>query len=75
MAVLHSAPKYASNECVLDTLSKAMGTHLIDAIEANDELIFTVKRESIEDVLRLLRDEHAYQQLMEIAGVDFPRAR
>ena len=29
-------------------------------------------REPIEDVLRILRDEHDYQQLMEIAGVDYP---
>ncbi len=31
-----------------------------------------VEREQIEDVLRLLRDEFEYQQLMEIAGVDYP---
>jgi len=34
--------------------------------------VITVKRDSIEDALRLLRDEHEYQQLMEIAGVDYP---
>ena len=72
MAVLHSAPKYASTEGVLDTLSKAIGDHLISAEEAHGELLFTVKRDSIEDVLRLLRDDHDYQQLMEIAGVDYP---
>lgn len=72
MAVLHSAPKYASNEGVLDTLSAAIGDHLLSAAEAHGELRFTVKRGSIEDVLRLLRDEHDYQQLMEMAGVDFP---
>ncbi len=72
MTVLHSAPKYASNEGALDTLSKALGDHLICAEETHGELLFTVKRDSIEDVLRLLRDEHDYQQLMEIAGVDYP---
>jgi NADH:ubiquinone oxidoreductase subunit C len=30
------------------------------------------RRDAIEDALRLLRDEHEYQQLMEIAGVDYP---
>ncbi|MGB3739611.1 MAG: NADH-quinone oxidoreductase subunit C, partial [Pontixanthobacter sp.] len=35
-------------------------------------LFFTVRRDSIEDVLRILRDDHQYQQLMEIAGVDYP---
>jgi NADH-quinone oxidoreductase subunit C len=56
MAVLHSAPKFAV---------------LADDI-AHGELIITVKREAIAEVLQTLRDHHEYQQLMEIAGVDFP---
>ena len=72
MAVLHSAPKYASNDGLLDTLGKALGDMLVESREEHGELLFTVKRESIEDVLRLLRDEHEYQQLMEIAGADYP---
>ena len=36
------------------------------------ETAFDVNREDLVDVLRTLRDEHEYQQLMEIAGVDFP---
>ncbi len=72
MAVMHSAPKLASNEGVLDALSGALGTMLLSAKEEHGELIFTVQRSSIEDALRLLRDDHAYQQMMEIAGVDFP---
>jgi NADH-quinone oxidoreductase subunit C len=72
MAVLHSAPKITSHEGVLDTLSAALGPMLISAKEEVDEIVFTVARDSIEDALRLLRDEHAYQQLMEIAGVDYP---
>ncbi|MXP46533.1 NADH-quinone oxidoreductase subunit C [Altererythrobacter luteolus] len=72
MAVLHSAPKFAANDGVQETLAAAMGSMLLDARETHGEISFTVKRDSIEDVLRLLRDDHAYQQLMEIAGVDFP---
>ncbi|WP_128892716.1 NADH-quinone oxidoreductase subunit C [Erythrobacter sp. HKB08] len=72
MAVLHSAPKIASNEGVSEALSKALGGMLVDAHEEHGEILFRVKRESIEDALRLLRDEHEYQQLMEIAGVDYP---
>ncbi|APE28840.1 NADH-quinone oxidoreductase subunit C [Aurantiacibacter gangjinensis] len=72
MAVIHSAPKIASNEGVRDTLVSALGAHVVDSHEAHGEIILTVKRESIEDVLRTLRDDHAYQQLVEIAGVDFP---
>ncbi|GAA4643692.1 hypothetical protein GCM10023115_16520 [Pontixanthobacter gangjinensis] len=72
MAVVHSAPKFASNEGVQATLTKAIGDHLVGALETHDEISFTVKRDSIEEVLRTLRDEHAYQQLIEIAGVDYP---
>ena len=71
--VLHSAPKFASNEGVIDTLSAALGPMLLSAREQHAELIFTVARDAIEDALRLLRDDHAYQQLMEIAGIDYPQ--
>ena len=36
------------------------------------ESAFDVERDALVDVLGALRDEHEYQQLMEIAGVDFP---
>ncbi len=72
MAVLHSAPRYASNEGVADTLSKAIGDALVEAHEEHGEILLTVKRDSVADVLRSLRDDHAYQQLMEIAGADYP---
>ena len=36
------------------------------------ETAFDVDAANIVDVLRTLRDEHEYQQLMEIAGVDYP---
>ena len=39
---------------------------------AGIETAFDVDRESLIDVLRALRDDHDYQQLMEIAGVDHP---
>jgi len=72
MTVVHSAPKFASNDGVLDSLSKALGGMLLGAREEHGEIVLTVARDAIEDALRLLRDEHAYQQLVEIAGVDFP---
>jgi NADH-quinone oxidoreductase subunit C len=71
-AVLHSAPRISSNEGVLDTLSAALGAMLVAAKEEFGEIVLTVARDRVEDALRLLRDEHAYQQLMEIAGVDYP---
>lgn len=72
-AVLHSAPRFASNAGVKDALSAALGDMLLSAKEAHSEVVLTVKRESIEDALRLLRDEHSYQQLLEMAGVDYPQ--
>ncbi|QQN73583.1 NADH-quinone oxidoreductase subunit C [Croceicoccus sp. YJ47] len=73
MAVRHSAPKITSNEGVRDTLSAALGAMLVDAHEEHGEILLRVKREQLPDALRLLRDSHEYQQLMEIAGVDYPQ--
>jgi len=70
--VLHSAPKIASNEGVLDTLTKALGDAVVASREEYGEIVITVARGEIENALRLLRDEHEYQQLMEIAGADYP---
>ena len=72
MAVLHSAPKFASNEGVIDAISETISVWLIEAHEAHGEVIFRVQREAIARVLQILRDDHAYQQLMEIAGVVYP---
>lgn len=72
MAVVHSAPKCASHDGVRDTLAAALGDHLVEAREEHGEILLTVARDAIVGVLRTLRDDHAYQQLMEIAGVDYP---
>lgn len=72
MTVLHSAPKITSNEGIMDMLSAALGDMLVAAKEQHGEVLFTMQRHCIEDALRLLRDAHDYQQLMEIAGVDYP---
>jgi NADH-quinone oxidoreductase subunit C len=72
MAVLHSAPRYAPFDGALATLSAALGAMLVSAREEHGEIVLTVQRDRIEDALRLLRDTQAYQQLMEMAGVDFP---
>jgi len=71
-SVLHSAPRFASNEGVKDKLSAALGSMLLASKEEHGEIVLGVERERIEDVLRLLRDEHEYQQLVEMAGVDYP---
>ena len=71
--VFHPAPRIASNEGRKDTLSAALGDMLLGAHEEHGEIVLTVARDSVEDALRRLRDEHEYQQLMEIAGVDYPQ--
>jgi NADH-quinone oxidoreductase subunit C len=72
VTVLHSAPKFASNKGVRETLKRALGDMATASKEEHGEVIITVATDRIADALRLLRDEHDYQQLMEIAGVDYP---
>ena len=72
MAVKHSAPKITSNDGVLAALTSALGAAVVSAKEEHGEVLITVKRDEIENVLRILRDDHQYQQLMEIAGADYP---
>jgi NADH-quinone oxidoreductase subunit C len=72
VTVLHSAPRVASNAGVLDSLTAALGDMVVAAKEEYGEIVITVVRDRIEQALCLLRDEHQYQQLIEIAGVDFP---
>ena len=73
MATLHSAPRFTLIEGLKDTLSAALGAHLIEAREEHGELILVVRRDGVAEALRLLRDEHEYQQMMEIAGADYPQ--
>jgi len=65
-------PAYASNEGVIDAARAALGDKLIGAVESMGEVRLDVAREALVDAMRVLRDELAYQQLMEIAGVDYP---
>src|SRR4051794_29851381 len=67
-------PRTASDEGVIPAARKAFGKLLLDVKEAVGEITLTVPREAIADVLRALRDTPGleYQQLMEIAGVDYP---
>jgi len=68
----HSAPKFCTPEGLVDTLSQSLGDLVVSATQANGETILTVRRDGIEDALRKLRDAHEYQQLVEIAGADYP---
>jgi NADH-quinone oxidoreductase subunit C len=57
---------------VIAALSTGLGASVISASEEHGEVVLTVQRGEIETVLRTLRDTHEYQQLMEIAGADYP---
>jgi NADH-quinone oxidoreductase subunit C len=64
MVALH-APRYADAPPSLAKLAKAKP-------RAGLETAFDVARDDLIAVMTALRDEHEYQQLMEIAGVDYP---
>jgi NADH-quinone oxidoreductase subunit C len=68
----HSAPKYSSNKGVAAAIKKALGKDLISIAEVNEEIAVHVKREKLVGVMMQLRDTLDYQQLMEMAGVDWP---
>jgi NADH-quinone oxidoreductase subunit C len=70
--VLHSAPRFNTGPGIAETLGTALGAMLVGSHCEHGEVVLTVRRELLEDALRLLRDEYEYQQLMEIAGVDYP---
>jgi NADH-quinone oxidoreductase subunit C len=65
-------PKYSSNEGVIDAARAALGDLLLDASEHVSEIRLDVRRDGLVEAMRILRDTLAYQQLMEIAGVDYP---
>jgi len=65
-------PKYSSNDGVIDAVRGALGDLLLDASEYVTEIRLDVRREGLVEAMRILRDRLAYQQLMEIAGVDYP---
>ncbi|MBA3677788.1 MAG: NADH-quinone oxidoreductase subunit C [Sphingosinicella sp.] len=66
------APRIAPQEGLIDAIKVAIGKAFIEAKDAVQEISITVRREAIVDVCRTLRDEFQYQQLMEMAGVDYP---
>jgi NADH-quinone oxidoreductase subunit C len=72
--LVHSpAPRVLPREGIIDEVKAAIGDAFLDAKDAVGEVSVTVRRESVADVCRTLRDRFEYQQLMEIAGVDYPQ--
>jgi NADH-quinone oxidoreductase subunit C len=69
----NSAPRIAPREGLIGEVTAALGDALVEATDAVGEVSLTVRRDSLLDVCRTLRDRFEYQQLMEIAGVDYPQ--
>ena len=65
VALAKHVPTYAEEPASLAKLARARRREGL-------ETAFDVDRDDLVDVLRTLRDEHEYQQLMEIASVDYP---
>lgn len=66
------APLVQPREGIIDAVKAAIGDAFLSAKDAVGEVSIDVRRESIADVIGKLQSEFEYQQLMEIAGVDYP---
>ena len=61
-----------AREGFVDAYRAAIGDAFVASRDHVDELTVTVKRDALVDACRIARDKFGYQQLMEIAGVDYP---
>jgi NADH-quinone oxidoreductase subunit C len=68
----HPAPVIARRKDLAKELKSLLGKDMLAHVHANDEDSIDVKRDAIDGVMVGLRDRMDYQQLMEIAGVDYP---
>jgi NADH-quinone oxidoreductase subunit C len=68
------APAYVANDGVIDTAKAVLGANLLAPVEAVGEVALHVDRASLVETMIALRDTPGleYQQLMEVAGVDYP---
>ena len=68
------APAYTANDGVIDRAGEVLGASLLSSLDAVGEVALTVDRVSLVETMVVLRDTPGleYQQLMEIAGVDYP---
>ena len=65
-------PTISARDGFADQYAKAIGKALVDTKDHVGELTFTVTRDGLVEAAKTLRDEFGYQQLMEIAGADYP---
>ncbi|RSU48076.1 NADH-quinone oxidoreductase subunit C [Sphingomonas sp. S-NIH.Pt15_0812] len=69
------APAYAAAGDTIEVATRAIGAGLVHAVELVGEVQLHVHRDSLVPAMIALRDTPGleYQQLMEIAGVDYPQ--
>ncbi len=67
-----SYPVIKPREGFADAYRAAIGDAFVGHRVAANELTFTVTRDGLVEACRIARDKFGYQQLMEIAGVDYP---
>lgn len=72
MTAIHPAPRINPIEGLADAITAALGSSVIEIVDQHFEISVTVARDALANALELLCDQFAYQQLMEIAGVDYP---
>ena len=66
------APLIRQRAGFAEAYAKAIGAAHVATKEEYDELTITVTRDGLVEAARIARDDFGYQQLMEIAGVDYP---
>jgi len=66
------APAIVTPKGEIAAIKKALGKDLLGVEEAHDEVAVHVKTDRLVEAMTALRDACEYQQLMEIAGVDWP---
>ncbi len=70
--MIHSAPLIKTPDGTIEAISKALGKHMVSIEEANGEVAVHIHCDALVECMLQLRDECEYQQLMEMAGVDWP---
>ncbi len=66
------APAIKPREGFADAYQAAIGGAFVASRDYVDELTITVTRDGLVEACRIARDQFGYQQLMEIAGADYP---
>jgi len=69
---MNHLPRIKDRPDFAEACKAALGASYVTHKEHVGELTITVARDAIVDAARTLRDDFDYQQLMEIAGVDYP---